>query len=342
VGLIFFSYILSGLIINQLFKKSSKFFKYLMIGGMILIFIIDHQFIYTPARPTELPDQIYNIIKQDQDFFTVYQVPSIMRDGFVYFGDLSSLNFFIAQRKHGKPTLAGYAGRFPGYKTTYYMNDPFLGYIGRLMDVNLDKNPRIDPNNLSNWEKINLIEARKSIDFLDIKYIITDSRKKYASTVETVLQSLGFAQKMKDGDFVLWVLKNKINDEYLMADFNEAGSERHLGMGWFDLENGYRWSGQKSSILFNVRQERELSLEFEVTSFYQDQTVEVFLNQQSVGKVDITLQKKKYRLNLPPLKRGLNTINFIFEKSFQPQQIIENSKDDRELSARFYYVRLKE
>jgi len=330
-GLIFFAYILSGLVINKIFKKSSNFLKYLVVGGLIMIFIIDHQFIYSPALPRELPNKIYETIREDEEFFTVYQTPSIMRDGFVYFGDLSSLDFFIAQLRHGKPVLAGYAGRFPGYKTTYYMNDPFLGYFGRLMDSNLNLNPRIDPNDPTNWQEINLVEAKKSVDFLDIKYVIVDSRKDYAAAIETVLQSLGFLQKTTDSSYTLWALEDKLNNEYLIADFGQPGYSHHVGMGWLNIENEYAQANQRSSALFNVREVRDLSLEFEATSYNQDQIVEIFLNQRPAGEVQLGTQKKKYQLDLPTVKSGINTIHFIF-----------NNRGNQMPLAEFNYIKLKE
>ena len=314
VGLIFFAYILSGLIIDKIFKKRSKLNRYLIIGGLLTIFIIDHQFIYSPATPSELPNKIYEVIQSDQDFSTVYQIPSIMRDGFIYFGDLSSLDFFTAQKKYNKPTLAGYAGRFPGYKTTYYMNDPFLGYFGRLMDVSLSKNPRIDPNDTRDWTKIMLPEAKKSVDFLDIKYVVIDNGKPYSTQAMKDLTNLGFSEQMTEGKYSLWVLENKINDEYLSVDFNQLMHSRHLGIGWMNHDNQTGWADKQNSLLFNVREIRELSLEFEATSFNQNQVAEIFLNQQLVGKISIGTQKEKYNLSLPPVQLGINIIHFIFNQ----------------------------
>jgi hypothetical protein len=319
-GLIFFAYILSGLIINKIHKKSSKLFQYLIIAGLAAVFVIDHQFIYSPALPNKLPDQIYETIRQDKEFFSVYQIPSIMRDGFVYFGDLSSLDFFISQPRFNKPTLAGYAGRFPGYKTSYYMNDPFLGYFGRLMDKNLDKNPRIDPNDTTDWTKIDLIEAKKSIDFLDIKYVIIDDRKSYLEKATKSLIDLGFLKQMTEGDFSLWLLGKPLDNEYLEVNFDDLGSSRHLAMGWDNGGDGeIRFIDNQTSVLFKTQTEGEYTLFIDGASSDQDKTVQVYLNQSKVGKINFFPEISTLSLTInQPLIEGINTIHLIFPSDNDP------------------------
>ena len=103
------------------------------------------------------------------------------------------------------------------------------------------------------------------------------------------------------------------------------------GMGWLNIENEYAQANQRSSALFNVREVRDLSLEFEATSYNQDQIVEIFLNQRPAGEVQLGTQKKKYQLDLPTVKSGINTIHFIF-----------NNRGNQMPLAEFNYIKLKE
>jgi hypothetical protein len=341
-GLLFFAYLLSGLIIEQILKNRSKAFQYLVVSLLSLIFIIDHQFNSSPPSPRELPTQIYEIIRQDHDIVSVYEMPSVMRDGFVYFGDLSSLDFFLTQPRHGKPTLAGYAGRFPGYKTSYYLNDPFLGYFGRLMDKSLDKNPRIDPNDPLDFTEIDLVGAKQSVDFLDIKYIVLNNNKPYAKNAAKHLVDLGYEKDMSEGSYDLWINNSLSDIEILSLQMDRPMFRNMLGMGWSKQENGFIWSGKRSSVLVKVNNPRIMTLELVLESFYINQDLDIYLNKQFVETIHIATSMDSYSVELPELQTGINTMHYIFDNSYRPKDILAGNQDQRQLSAKFKHIELKD
>jgi hypothetical protein len=155
------------------------------------------------------------------------------------------------------------------------------------------------------------------------------------------LKLLGFSVQLEDSGYLL-LSRELGKEEFLEVNLGKPGDELMLALGWLDREANYRWANKSSSVMFNLKQERGMLLEFETASFYKNQEVKIYLNRKLAGKMNISTDKKTYTLYLPQLKRGLNTIHFVFKQSFQPKDVLVGNQDERELSAKFYRVTLKE
>ena len=347
VGLIFFGYIVVAILINELLKNKSR--KVIIASFLLLlgVFIIDHRYQdHDFAAPRDVPNKIYQTIAEDKDDQSVVmRVPFGVRDGLMYFGSVNHILNNEGQEIHRKPVIGGYAGRLPTHAFTYYLNNPLLGYLGFIFDPNYETNGFLIMSGATQPKTFDLQSSQKAADFLNIKYVILE--KPAPNTCTELYHSmekielLGFSQKMEDADYLLFS-RELGGEELLEVNLGELGDELMLSLGWLDREDGFRWSNKNSSVMFNIKQEREIILEFEAASFYQDQKVNIYLNKELAGELSVSTDKNVYNLKLPQLRRGLNTIHFIFEQSFRPKDILVGNEDERELSAKFYRVTLRE
>ncbi len=335
---------MGGYLINFWIKDKPDRFRKIFFIVLFMVFILDHRYYVDRSAPPSVayPYKLYKTIKKDPLPVTVLEIPFTVRDGFTYFGDGDAFQMIIGESIHQKPVLGGYTGRIADYKKAYYQNNPFLGFIGRVIDSDLINNPRLDKNDLGRWQIINIKESKKTIDFLDLKYIITNDERKYTATLSAVLNDLGFAKIGKDKFYSLWK-REPDKREFLNVVMDDPSSVIQLGFGWYLPENNFRWADRRSSLMFKVNKKRRMTLKFSGASFYKNQPVTIFLNKEKVGKINMTTAVKDYSLKMDrALNQGINTIYFIFEKSYRPAEVFENNLDRRQLGGKFTKVFLSE
>lgn len=344
VAFIFFGYIVAGYILNYFIftKVKKKITRNLLLIFLFVIFFIDQQYYVDPnaPQPQIYPNKIYNIIKTDKEKSTVLEIPFTVRDGFTYFGDGDAFQMIIGESIHGKQVLGGYTGRIADYKKAYYQNNPLTGYFGRVIDGDYIKNPGIEKINLDKWQKLDIAASKKAIDFLDLKYIITNDERKYMATLSADLKSLGFIKIKTENKYSLWQRSVK-NNEFLYINLPDFFSSIYLGFGWQYPESEFRWADRRSSVMFKVINPRKMTLNFTAASFNKDQYVTIYLNKKKIGKLFLTQQMKKYELPISKkLDKDINTIYFIFDNDFRPSDVIPGSQDKRQLSGKFSQIYL--
>lgn len=340
VPFIFFSYILSAYIISFYLKNKSNFFKVIFFGIISFVLVLDQYFVYAPPLPTYYPVKAYRKIAEDNRKITVMEAPSVVRDGFVYLGDLSGFNFFYGQPIYNKPVLAGYFGRVPGFKRDYYVRNPLLGYVGRLMDENINTNGGLDRTDLEKWRLLDIPKAIDSANFLDVGYYVIDDNKSYTASLSANFSQLGFKKIMTDKNYSLWK-RDVENKEFLNVTLGKD-DEMYLGMGWGNKEIDGRWSAGKSSVIFKVADNGIYSLNFTSKAFYKDMPVTVYVDKKKIAKTTIPLSEKNFTLPIDfNLETGLHTVYFIFDRYYRPYDVISNNGDLRELSAFFEKISLK-
>lgn len=336
VGFIFFAYIVCAYLINYFLKNKSIRFKQVFFMLFLLIFIFDQRVTDSifPA-PQVYPYKIFQTIKSDEKKVSVLEIPFTVRDGFTYFGNGDAIGMTIGESWHGKSVIGGYMGRVSDYKKNYYQNDPFIGYIGRIIDDGLLNNPITNKEDLVNWQKINIKNSKQTIDFLDIKYLINNDEKLYSASLSAVYQDLGYEKKLIDGKYSLWEKKLDRN-EYKSIQMDNPFDKLFLGFGWYDLGNNFRWANRRSSVMFKIQKPEKYSLHFEAAAFYKDQSVTVYLNKKKIAKINISTEMKEYSVPVATkFETGINTIYFIFNKYYLPSNVIPGSLDQRRLSGKF-------
>ena len=338
VCFIFFSYIITAFVVDLYLKNKKTLFKTLFYSIIVLLFIFDHYFKYPTPPSYYYPNKIYQIINNDKNENTVMEAPSVIRDGFTYFGDEGGFNFFVGQLKYKKPVLAGYFGRVPTFKRNYYINNPALGYFGRLMDENISTNGSIDKSDLLNWQQLDIKKAKESLDFLDVAYYIVDNDKLYSASISANLVNLDFNKVMDERNFSLW--KREINQkEFLTVDLGKD-DEKYLGIGWNNKEDDGRWAWKRSSVMFKVVSPRKFTLRFQAKAYYKNMPTDIYIDKKKIASISIPLEGKEFQIPIDlTLNKGIHTVYFFFQKSYYPSKIT-NSTDNRQLSAKFTNISL--
>ena len=336
VGFIFFAYIVCAYTINYFLKNKSIRFKQIFFILFLLIFIFDQRVtdnIFPP--PQVYPYKIFQTIKSDPTKVSVLEVPFTVRDGFTYFGDGNAIGMTIGESIHKKPVIGGYMGRVSDYKKNYYQSNPFIGYIGRIIDVGLLNNPITNKEDLVNWQKINIANSKKTIDFLDIKYLINNDERLYSASLSAVYQDLGYEKKLIDDKYSLWERKPDKN-EYKSIQMNNPADKIFLGFGWYEQENVFRWANRRSSVMFKIQKPGRYSLHFEAAAFFEGQPATIYLNKKKVAKIKISTIMKEYSVPIvTKFETGINTVYFIFDKYYLPSDVIPGNLDKRRLSGKF-------
>jgi hypothetical protein len=345
VGMIFFAYIVCAYMINNFLKGRSKKFIFVFFVFVMTVFIIDHRPVDELfVLPYTYPKKIYSHISQDNDNFSVLEIPFSIRDGFTYFGDFNSVDTTVGQIYYKKPIVTGYSGRIPDYVKQYYQENLFIGYLGRIIDLDIKNNPIVNTLNLSDWEKPNIEGSLKTINFLDIKYIIVKETYPYKQKVENFIEELGYKKVIADVNHYVLYERNLTNKEFLDIDLiNEAGRPM-LGMGWYASEKDYRWSDRRSSVMFKISSKKNLILHFEGASFNTPIPVKIFVNKKLIGELVLDQSFKEYKIKIEKANfdKGINTVYFIFDKGYRPLKIIPGSLDERQLSGQFKKIWLDE
>ena len=112
--------------------------------------------------------------------------------------------------------------------------------------------------------------------------------------------------------------------------------------GWSIKEPGSRWAeGKKSSLRFIVKDNIKSKIVIEALALKEPQTVDISINNQSIGSVSLSKEFKKYYIDLKnPLSRGVYFLSFSFSNTYKPSEIIK-SGDNRDLAANFKQIGLE-
>jgi hypothetical protein len=313
VGLIFFSDVVGAMVINYWIARKKPSVKWILIGLLITLVWLDQRYIDTLWPPIHIfPYRIYEFIKKDRQPATVMEIPFTVRDGFTYFGDSETIDMSVGEMLHGKPVIGGYTGRISEYKNIYYRINPLFGYLGRKIDPEVEHNVMVDQTQLPYWQKMNVKAAANVVDFLDIKYVITQDDKPYLETIQADLKSLQYRPVMKDVGFTLW--EKPINQrDFLTIEIGRPNDETYLGMGWQPPSDNGRWSAQKSSVMLKLIKPKKMTLHFKAKGKSDQQEVTVFVNQHRIKSLIINHQLNDYSIPLDNhLISGVNEIHFIF------------------------------
>lgn len=342
VAFIFFSYILSAKLLDHFLAKRKVKAKLLFSLILLLVFVVDHYFEPTLPSAAYVPKLAYDKIKADPASVTVLEAPSAIRDSFVYFGSHDYLDFIAGQMIHGKPTLGGYLGRISGFKKRYYQQNPFLGYVGRLMDADIQNNGGLDRSDLASWSEPDQERSLDAIDLLDLKYVLLKDDEFFSATMSAVLTDFGFKKDLQDSSYSLWERK-PLNKEFLELEIGKAGDVILLGNGWSKLEDGYRWAGKRTSVMFKVMEKRKFDLVLTGEAYYKAQTASVYLNRKKVGEIEFSTEMQTITLPInTEFKQGINEVHLLFPEWYRHSEVEPDSTDGRLHSAKFSYIGLKE
>lgn len=343
-GFVFLAAIVGAFLLDYFYKKvtlkRNRFFFILII---FLVFLVDQFYIIPPELPGQIPIQAYQYIKNDQENSSVLEIPFTIRDGFNYLGFVHAITIMKGPLIYDKPVIGGYLARVDKNIFNYYESLPLIGYISKIIDKgNYDpykekpKEPNIFPFDG------NIESVKKEIDFLDIKYIVLKNNEKYSNSIEKVIKKIGFTKKLTDNNYDLFV-KEITKENFEKVNFGNNDDNLLTAAGFSFREDGFRWvQGKLAKVFIKTTNIKKQKLIFEGLSFFQPQTVKVYINKQYIGEKEVSTDKKSYALDITDkLKPGINTVYFRFSKSFVPAKLWSHDKDMRDLAAKFFSLKIE-
>ncbi|EKE14761.1 MAG: acetyltransferase (isoleucine patch superfamily)-like protein [uncultured bacterium] len=126
------------------------------------------------------------------------------------------------------------------------------------------------------------------------------------------------------------------DSEVTSIDLKENISSKWLLEGWGPKEDDGRWVVKnQAGLIFKVKdQSKYQTFTLCGYSYYAQQSINIFVNGEKIDRLLIKSQWDNYLLHIRKIKKGINTINLVFEKGYSPSNIDKNS-DKRILYCRF-------
>ena len=83
---------------------------------------------------------------------------------------------------------------------------------------------------------------------------------------------------------------------------------------------------------------------FKAAAFYKDQPATIYVNENKIAKKQLATNIKKFKIRVGKqnLKKGINTVYFMFGKTYRPKDVLPNSADNRNIAAKFSKVSLQD
>lgn len=340
---VFFALILVAYVLSYIYLKLSKDRKVFFIAFLFLIFLFDQFYIIPPKVNATLPNSIYTYIENDKNELSVMEIPFTVRDGLEYIGFVHAISPIKGILVHDKPIIGGYLPRINSYIFDYYRQLPFSGHISKIIDKGNYNPTREKPLALKIIPFDNNINlAREEIEFLNIKYIILKNNEKYTSVIRDLITELGYIKQRTDGKYDLYETEIE-SKQFELVNFGANNDHLFTAAGFSFREDGFRWAeGKLAKVFLKTNDINKNRLVFEGLSFYQPQKIKVYINRKYVGEQDISIKKQKYLFDVKDsLEPGINTIYFVFSKSFKPSDLWSSDKDNRDLSIKFFSLKLE-
>jgi len=343
-GFVFLAALVSAFVLNYfLIKIVSNKKRYIFFMIIFLIFIFDQMYVIPPKLSEQFPSLLYQVIKNDKSKSTVLEIPFTVRDGFQYLGFVHAIGTMNGPLIYDKPVIGGYLARVNQGVFNYYKNLPFIDYILKITDKGNYNPEKEKPRALNILPFEGSFElAKQEIEFLDIKYILLKNDEKYTQNIKELIEELGYAKLMRDGKYDLY--ERKINGKnFESVNFGSTDDNLFAAAGWSFREDGYRWAlGKQAKVFIKTNDIKKQRLVFEALSFYQPQKVKVYINKKYVGEKEVSIEKDRYIIDINgKLEQGINTIYFIFSKSFIPSKLWSYDQDARDLAVKFFSLKLE-
>ncbi|MFA6016654.1 MAG: hypothetical protein WC744_01040 [Patescibacteria group bacterium] len=343
-GFVFLAALVSAFVLNYfLIKIISNKKRYAFYLIIFFVFVIDQMYTIPPKFYQPVPDKLYKEIKNDREKSAVLEIPLTVRDGFQYLGFVHAIGAMNGPLIYNKPVIGGYLARVNQGVFDYYKNLSLIDYIFRITDKGNYSPEKEKPRALNIFPYEGSLElARQETNFLDIKYILLKNDEKYSKNISELIEKLGYIKQLSDGKYDLY--KGKIiNKNFETINFGSVNGNLFTASGWSFREDGYRWAqGKLAKVFIKTNNIKKQKLIFEALSFYQPQKVKVYINKKYIGEKEVSIEKNKYILDIKgKIEPGINTIYFIFSKSFIPSKLWSHDKDTRDLAVKFFSLKIE-
>ncbi len=115
----------------------------------------------------------------------------------------------------------------------------------------------------------------------------------------------------------------KGDEEITMLDFRKKNVKDYLLNGWWEKEFDLCWTSDKEAglILKTLETKKFKYLSFFGSSYYLPQKMSVIINRRKTGHVLMKTEPAEYKIKIGSLKKGVNTVELIFERGVSPASI---------------------
>lgn len=338
VPFLFLSSIIVAFVIQYYFKKiKNKWLKYILFITILSIFIFDQMIIVGRPTTVKMPVKIYKYLSQ-QKTGPILETPFLIRDSIKNFGYANVIWSPYAQLLHKQKIFGVYAGRVPNVIFNYYLKNPVIGSLGKIIGT--------DPvNNEQLIKKIDRQDFLNTINFYQISYLVNKNNEKYSLSIASLFTELGFKKIMNDYTYDLYYKNPKlinISDIFFDSPYDEL---IFTDVGWGKKEPNVksRWMINKTShVLISLNNIKKVKLIVEGEPIVKNQILKAYVNDLYIGQMVFPIGGySKQELQVENLKKGLNIITFKSKYNHDLSRIVPGSKDKRQLSLHVKYIGLK-
>lgn len=338
VPFIFLSSIVTAFVIQYFIERiKMRWIKIFILSSLFFIFIFDQITIIGPPTTVKIPNKIYEYLSK-QKTGPVLEMPFLIRDSIKNFGYMNAIWAPYAQLLHNQKIFSVYAGRVPNIEFNYYLKNPLIGPLGKIIESN--------PTDYKSLiKKINHKDFLNALNFYNISYLINKNNENYSPTVSSIFTKFGFVKIINDGNYDLYFRKPKpinITEIYFDSPFDELILTEG---GWGGKEQNVksRWMMTKTSNIFiSLEKVNKKYLIIEGEPIVKNQTEKIFINDKYSGKMSFPIGRfTRQKLLVSNLKVGLNKITLESRYIHDLSKIIPGSQDKRPLSLHVKYIGLK-
>ncbi len=304
-------------IINKFNIKSTK--KTIFIFLITLIILFEYSAVMPIQNVKSIPDFYSNISQEHQ--YSIVEIPIIRSNLDNPRGENTLVHYYEYQKVHNGKLLGGYFNRINPIYAKFALDDPVISI---LYSGNYDI--------ISNGVNNPICYLQKEYN---VRYIILHSSFIPDKKLEDLIQFLGNKYR----------LDNSVHQDpliiYSTIDYCDEQSSHidnyiqlRLSDGWFSNENWSgiptRWIGNNASITLYGFENKSASLLFQVQSFHNPKTLEIFMDNSSVYTTSVSTNFVTVNLTIP-LKKGENVIQLhVLEGCERPKDIPGlNNQDSR-------------
>lgn len=337
VPFIFLSAIITAFIIQYFIKRiKKKWLKYIIFTAIFFIFIFDQMAIVGQPTTVKMPAKIYEYLSK-QKTGAILEAPFLIRDSIKNFGYANVIWLPYGQLFHHQKTFGVYAGRVSNVIFDYYLENPLIGPLGKIIGNNIH-------NQESLSKKINQKDLIDGLNFYQVRYVVCKNDEKYSSFFSSILGEIYYKKILTDGAYDLWSKSSgiiNINE----TNFDSSFDQFMLADGWGKKEpnDKSRWAmGHNSQLFLSPYSIENKKLIIEAEAIVKTQVVRVYINDSYMGKMIFPIGRYgRQQLSVNNLRQGLNIITFKFKNIHDLSKIIPGSKDTRQLTLHVRYIGLK-
>jgi hypothetical protein len=237
------------------------------------------------------------------------EIPYTIQDGFFYWGKVFHSYPMLGSLIHEKPVVGGYLARVPDSDFQYYMTDPFLSYYGYVAD-------NIRQSRNETLKKASYGDMKKSLDFMDIKYVLVQENIQKFKEVDQDLKVLGFKKIVSSDDNFSLYKRFPTDIQTTKIDIYDKNS-RNLYGDWSYPEKNHRWvDGNVVGFLIKKTNSNLRTLSLEAVAFGKPRKVSVYFDNVLQQELIIGTKPKTYSIPLQNLHKGLNNVHLKIQKTY--------------------------